>query len=740
MLKLKTLYSLSFLVYFFIFINFAKSTLGNDNNFLSNLEQPYNSTINLTDSSSKGHQDKFSNPILFSADDILFNEQNATIKANGRVKFMQNDNIVWADEITYYDKIKQVRANGNIRLLQDDGNFAYADKIILNSNMKEGHIEDFKLRFKDNSLLAANLGKLNNNQYQLIKAVYSSCPVCSNKQPVWQIKADKVTFDKSEQKILYKNAYFEVYGVPILYTPYFSHATSDSEAKSGILTPKLGHISKLGNTVEIPLYLRIASNKEAILSPIFTTKKIILTGKYSHLANFGSHNYGFSAVSSDNKDNKYRGHFEGKGIFKLNEDWNFGYNFKRASSRTYLKTYKFSNEDHLVSQAYLEYYANRNYINTKFITFQSLNDFYNRNNTPLLFPYMHSHFESEKKNNSYFFIDSNLMLLTRKTEYNTNRLINNFGYKNSLITQSGHVFGITSSIRFDIYKALDKINSSNLKYTSLIRPIPVLQIDWNYPLFNSVYNNEIYLKPMANLIITPTGINKKITEKIIPNEDSLYVELYEDNLFKPSKFPGLDLVEEGTRINYGVNSVLNNQYGKLDMLVGQSYRTKRIEDSYGIKYISTSGLQDKFSDYVGKINYVPNEHFNLFYRYRIDKKDFNFQRNQIGVNVNYSPVSFLIDYVTLSENYFQEEINASRKQIFLQAAANLTNRWNIGTYVRKNLSKNNKKIISSGGNINYTGDCFGISTIIEKDFTHTKEQKKNSISYFMTLSLKNITQ
>ena len=72
----------------------------------------------------------------------------------------------------------------------------------------------------DNARLAANSAKhIGGRKIVFRQAVYSPCKVCrlnSAKQPLWQLKADKVIHDKTDQIIIYHHARLEMAGFRLL--------------------------------------------------------------------------------------------------------------------------------------------------------------------------------------------------------------------------------------------------------------------------------------------------------------------------------------------------------------------------------------------------------------------------------------------------------------------------------------------------------------------------------------------
>src|SRR3546814_18862362 len=89
------------------------------------------------------------------------------------------------------------------------------------------------------------------------RAVYSPCALCERdptRPPLWQIKAGEVVHDETQKEIVYKDAVLEMWGVPVMYAPYFFHADPSVKQKTGFLTPTLGSDSDLGWLAHIPFH------------------------------------------------------------------------------------------------------------------------------------------------------------------------------------------------------------------------------------------------------------------------------------------------------------------------------------------------------------------------------------------------------------------------------------------------------------------------------------------------------
>ena len=145
------------------------------------------------------------------------------------------------------------------------------------------------------------------------------------------------------------------------------------------------------------------------------------------------------------------------------------------------------------------------------------------------------------------------------------------------------------------------------------------------------------MEPKASIIISPNGGNPSK----IKNEDSIDFELDEINLFNTNRFAGLDRVEGGSRITYGLKwGAFGNGGGQSSISLGQSYRF-RADDTFA----KNSGLEDNFSDLVGSLNIFPGDHLNFNYRTRLSHEDLSPNRSEIWLTFGPPSTKLTANYI-----------------------------------------------------------------------------------------------
>ena len=189
-------------------------------------------------------------PVDFTADTLTHDDATQIVTATGNVELIQEEQILNADQVTYDLTQDLVVATGNVSLLDSEGQVHFADRVGLSNQMKDGFVTALVSYLGDGSRFRADEGeRINQNKHVMRNASFTPCKTCLedlDKDPTWQIKADEVIYDEVEGSVKYDNARLELMGVPIAYTPYFSHPDPQIEQKSGFLRPDAGWDSNLG--------------------------------------------------------------------------------------------------------------------------------------------------------------------------------------------------------------------------------------------------------------------------------------------------------------------------------------------------------------------------------------------------------------------------------------------------------------------------------------------------------------
>jgi LPS-assembly protein len=229
-------------------------------------------------------------------------------------------------------------------------------------------------------------------------------------------------------------------------------------------------------------------------------------------------------------------------------------------------------------------------------------------------------------------------------------------------------------------------------------------LEWRHPLVRQGETSSQLIEPITALIAAPPRLNKST----IPNEDSRGFDFDETDLFTRNRFRGIDQVDTGQRIDYGLRAAwYGHNVGTVQTLVGQSYRLQERNE-----FPAGSGLDDKLSDVVGRLVFTPNRFVDLAYRFRLDKDDLKPRRTEVGTSFGPDKLRFGINYISIepqtttaaSTTTTTTSTAVRREQVSLNVSAGITRYWSVGVGGTRDLT-GDQTTLSSFGSVSYADDC-----------------------------------
>ncbi len=592
----------------------------------------------------KTHADE---PILLQADHLDYDQDNDIITATGHVEVSRDEQILLADKIVYDKKKDIVTATGDVAMRQPSGDVVFSTFAELTGDMKDAFINRVSILFTDNSRLAAQEGERFQGRYLIVhKGVYSSCNLCEDdpaKPPLWQMKGARVTHDSETKDVIYRDATLEFDGVPVFYTPYFSHPDPSVRRREGFLTPTPGYNRNIGTFVRVPYYFDIAPNDDLVVMPTFSTEDTVqMAADWRHRFDKGSMEWNASVTSANfvneagiDKGDQLRGHLFGKTLFNLDNIWRAGTDIALTTDKSYLPRYKIAADDVLINRAYIEGFKGRNYYASNAYYFEDLRPG-SQMAEPVVAPDLRVNMLGEPGQTlgGRWSFDAGLLTTTRNENVaqnlqgaNTRRLSVAGGWERQLASNTGFLTTISGLARADGYWADNVANADSASgFTEVTQTRPFAQgdISVRYPLGRRGDGYQQIVEPIAVFSAAPNMSRFKN----LPNEDSLEVDFDETNLFSPNHFSGIDRLEGGTRTAYGLRHAINGDNGaRVEMLGGQVFRLNK--DS---TFPDGTGLSERFSDYVGRLDITPNRWADFNYGFRVDQQTGDFRRQEAQVS------------------------------------------------------------------------------------------------------------
>ena len=676
-------------------------------------------------------------PVLFRADRVNHDRELGIVVATGNVEMTHGGRVLLADTVSYNQRRNLVTATGNVSLLEPTGDVLFADHVELTDDFRDGIIENLRVLMSDDARIAAVGGRrTGGNITEMRNAVYSPCRTCAGRTtgtPIWQIKAVKIVHNQKEQIVEYNDAFMEFFGVPVAYTPYLSHPDPTVKRKSGILAPSYGGDSELGVTLQVPYYLNIAPDKDATLRPTITTNEgLVMAGEDRQRFTDGQLKLDASGThgSKNGGEDGFRGHFFGDADFDLNNTWRTGGKVRLASDDTYLQRYDIDSTDVLENRLFLEGFRGRNYAALEGYHWRGLRQNDDPSTTPIVAPLANFNFLGEPGDGGRWEMDANMLVLTRTGGTDSRRLSLTSGWRLPHIARSGEVYSLWATLQSDAYLVDDvqepgnAIGDTSSGLTG--RLFPRIGMDWRYPFASHSTRYTQVVEPVVGVALSPNGGNPDD----IPNEDSQDFEFDDTNLLSANRFTGLDRVEGGQRLYYGMRAgVYGAGGGATNVFVGQSYRP-RTDDTFE----EGTGLADHFSDIVGSVQIKPLNLVDVDYRFRLDKDDLTPRRNEVQFSVGPPALRVTGNYLFVDQGTVDEEFG-TRSEISGMISSQITRDWRFAVFTRRDLEDDST--LNHGFLLTYLCDCFTAHLSFVRTFTQDRDVRPSD-TILLRLIFKNL--
>ena len=240
---------------------------------------------------------------IITADNGYYNP-NGDSTLSGDVVIDQSGRMIRADEVTIDKTQTFAKAKGNVQMAQG-GIIAQSDQIDYNLKDETGQLNNsfYIAELTHAHGHAQRIERPSKNQIILEDASYTTCP--PDEKPTWNIKADKITLDQDTGRGITRGTKLYVKDVPVFAIPYFNFPIDDRRT-TGVLSPNFGFSNDGGFELSVPVYLNLAPNYDATVTPrIITNRGLMAEGEFRYLTeNFGEGNIWGSYLPNDKEYGK----------------------------------------------------------------------------------------------------------------------------------------------------------------------------------------------------------------------------------------------------------------------------------------------------------------------------------------------------------------------------------------------------------------------------------------------------
>jgi len=739
--------------------------------------------------------------IYLEADELVNNETERTLTAIGSVEGRYQDRSLRAEQVVYFLDEGRVIASGNVVLVNADGSSQYAETIELSNELETGNATNFTSRLPNGGVTGAAFATRRTDEgVDLYNAYYTACEACAEddkKKPTWQIRAKRVSQDKSKNMILYKDAVFELFGLPILYTPYLAHPDPSQDRASGWLNPFGGLSGSRGAFIELPYYIDIDDYTELTLTPhLFTKVNPLMEMDFRRRFHSGDLNINSSFTyasafdrngdiftDTDNYEGsidhvplgkRLRSHFFADGEFDFSDTLGWGFTAQATTDDLYLRRYGLNAPSkaglysggarRLISQIFGVAQSEDFRFVASAYGFQSLRtNIREIDDTPNTFRISREDDSTlpiiaPKLEASYHLEDpiiggrieafGDFTMLTRDIGTDYSRGTAGAKWSKSFILPAGieaKPFGEARYDNFDI-TPYDKAADADLDDVSFSRQTGQVGLDVRWPFIKSTGGVDIIVEPRA--MITQSFNLRRNTDTDADFEfdilqDSLEIDFDHNLIWSPNKSTGLDLWQKGFRADVGgsIKALWGDNHTQL--FVGQSF-ADNVEDIFEVE----SGLKQDKSDLVGQFELGLGGNFLFDTRVRYDDDDNKFRRldtgfryisNRLSGNLRYYKIDKAIaaSLADLDPLLDASSTPAPAEELTGSASFRLTDNWKVRYSATRDLDQDITRRQSLG--FGFEDDCTLIELLYTK-YNFQNDAVRDSDSIGIRISLKSLGQ
>ena len=651
-------------------------------------------------------------PISINADSLR--GLDGEILYEGDVNAVQGEKSLDSDQLIYNRSTEQANAVGNARYV--DGQVTLtADEINTNFKTDESSLIQTEYQFhgRGGRGRADRIYDNGQGQYELNSSSYTACPP---NDVTWSLDASTLYIDKEADMGTAYNAVLRIKDVPVFYFPYISYPLSDKR-KTGILFPTYEFSSVNGFTYNQPLYINIAANQDATITPTYMQNRgLLVAAEYRYLFDVGSGTLQVEYLNDDKirKDDdgddigeRYLVHFDHDVTFA--EDWNFNVDYNKVSDEYYfndISTDYGSRSDNQLLQN-----ANLNYTKTNWSTelevrnFQVLNsdDDDDDDDTPhIVLPKLafsasqplnwkslqfdwYSEVTRFEHNDDDVYTGTRIHVepkLSLPLYYDSLFVNTELKYMLSYYEQD-----LDNAIKYDWY---DDLEESTVRYLPSFKINSGVNLERDFSWFGDDYRQT--LVPQIQYLYVPYQDQSGIG---LYDTTTLQQDYY--GLFRDNRYSGYDRIAEADQITLGVSTSFLNDQGRerLRFAIGQNYyfsesRTvlptdddddddekevnrssivSEIDVNFDNDYFFHGGIEwDSDDNFIQRANttfekrWAYNTYAQLSYRYYKEDEDADWDEivNQVGTKVNWS---INTQWSTFASYYYNVEYKNSYESI-----------------------------------------------------------------------------
>jgi LPS-assembly protein len=233
----------------------------------------------FVDPASLPEGDRLASPTDVSAGELNVLEAESTL-FSGDVVLTHGDQWMATDKLRYFHKDERYLTEGQVRYQDRTLRFT-ADKVEGDQKTDQLKLTGVNYQFNEETGNGtAGTAVMQGEVGTLSSATYSTCPPG---QRQWEFSSQRISINNQTHTGVAHNATLRIGGIPVIWLPLVSFPTDDKR-RTGVLAPTIGRDDRNGLDFKVPVYLNLAPNYDATLTPRWLSKRgLMLGGEFRYL-------------------------------------------------------------------------------------------------------------------------------------------------------------------------------------------------------------------------------------------------------------------------------------------------------------------------------------------------------------------------------------------------------------------------------------------------------------------------
>ncbi len=643
------------------------------------------------------------------ADTLVFNKTTNIFSAEGNVNIFLADVTLKTETLTFNRNSERIKFSSKIFIKTNQGARILGSTAELDKKTRKTIAKNVKALIERKFQIASEEMIIHGEKTIFKKAIGTPCEICVvNPKPSWVLKSERLIHNSKTKKLYFYNTWLEIFGVPIIYTPYLETPEPGVTRATGLLAPSFISSDLLGTGARQPMFFTLGDSSDFTISLVKTSKiNLLIESQYRKLFKVGNLSLESAFIPPSGKG-LVKGFLKIGGTSKIDKMTFLKIDTTLISDTSFLGKYGYDERDRFLNLISYEKFAKNGALQASMLYHTSLRD----SNTiePLVLPDLRYRKHHKFKSSGLLLSEKySLVGISRREGGGYSRLSADLDLSKSWNTGNGLMIRGTGNILTAAY-----LENKNITKGYLFKAYPLGALELKYPLFKNKNKRSEVLMPVAQVVYST---DLSYSQNPI-DEDSSTTEFDSTTLFKLRKIPGIDRQERGLRLNAGIQYFYEyrNNY-KYNVSLGQVYRNKNSDD-----FLLSSGLNGYESDILLSGNISFDKNIEIASK-QVYSKNFTLKRSNTSFKLTKPRYQINTSLTNLVSDP-SEGTTADLKELILNLSSSLTKNWSGNLGLRRNMV-NNEDVNASLG-LNFINECIDINLSLSRRNTTSSLLPKDS--------------